>query len=149
MSTTRLSQAGIGVKAYGVFLPKDPAVAPPEPPVVVESFGGGFYDVSYVKRRRTVQEERELLGIIPRRVKKIVQAVAKATVKAEKTDGQAERLLAQRLAAQEIESQAKYVRLMQLERDRLLSRDIDISLRIKAKRARDEEDEREAEMLLM
>ena len=35
------------------------------------------------------------------------------------------------------------------ERDRLLSRDIEIALRIKAKQEADDEDEREVEMLLM
>lgn len=121
------------------------AVVPP--PAVVVSNSGGYYEG--VPRRRSVREERERLGIIPRQVKKIVKAVARVTVAEDKTDYQAERMLAERLAQRDIEDQARYRLLMQIERDRILARDVDLVLRMRAKRARDEEDDLDAEMLLM
>lgn len=148
MSTTRLGQAGIGVKAYGTFLPKDAAV-PPVTPVVAESYSGGFYEVPQMRRHRSVREERERLGIIPRKVKQIAQAVARASVVADKTDDQAQRQLEQRLAQQAIEANERYVQFMQQERDRILSRDIERALRIRKRQYELDEDDREAEMLLM
>jgi hypothetical protein len=121
-------------------------------PLVVQSntqASGGFFEVPQVGRRRSVNEERERLGIIPRAVKQIVQAVARASVVADKTDAQAAQQLAARLAQQDIEAKARYTQFMQQERDRILSRDIDRALRIRKRQAEIEEDDREAEMLLM
>lgn len=119
------------------------------PPVASASTAtGGYYEG--VPRRRSVREERERLGIIPREVKKVITAVARASVVAQKTDAQAERQLQQRLDQQDIEAKARYVELMRQERDRLLSRDIAIALRIKLKQAADEDDdERASELLLL
>jgi hypothetical protein len=114
-----------------------------------ETYSGGFFELPRMKRVRSVEEERERLGIIPKKVKQIIKAVAAASVQEVKTDDQAERQLAQRLAAQDIEAQARFAEFMRAERDRLLSRDIGIALRIKAKQEADDEDEREVEMLLM
>lgn len=119
------------------------------PPVASASTAtGGYYEG--VPRRRSVREERERLGIIPREVKKVITAVARASVVAQKTDAQAERQLQQRLDQQDIEAKARYVELMRQERDRLLSRDIAIALRIRMKQAADEDDdERASELLLL
>ena len=123
---------------------------PPDPPApAAEQASGGFYEVPQVRRHRSVREERERLGIFPRAVKQIVLAVARASVVADKTDDQAARQLAQRLAQQDIEAQARYVEFMQQERDRLLTRDIERALRIRRRQYELDEDEREAEMLLM
>lgn len=110
---------------------------------------GGFFEVPQVRRRRSIKEERERLGIIPRAVKQVLQAVARASVVADKTDAQAEHQLAQRLAQQDIEAKARYVEFMQQERDRILTRDIDRALRIRQRQIELEEDDRDAEMLLM
>lgn len=109
---------------------------------------GGFFEVPQVKRRRSVKEERELLGIIPREAKQIIQAVARASVVADKTDDQAARQLAARLEQQDIEAKARYTEFMQKERDRILSRDIERALRIKQRQA-ELDDEESAVMLLM
>jgi hypothetical protein len=114
-----------------------------------EAFSGGFFEVPHVPRRRSVREERERLGIFPREVKQIALAVARASVVADKTDDQAERQLAARLAQQDIEAKTRYVEFMRQERDRLLSRDIERALRIRQRQYELDEDEREAEMLLM
>lgn len=121
-------------------------------PSVVQSdtqASGGYFEVPRVPRRRSVKEERERLGIIPREVKQIMQAVARASVVADKTDAQAEQQLAARLAQQDIEAKARYVEFMQQERDRILTRDIDRALRIRKRQAEIEEDDWDAEMLLM
>jgi hypothetical protein len=110
---------------------------------------GGFFEVPQVKRRRSVKEERELLGIIPREVKQVIQAVARASVVADKTDDQAARQLAARLEQQDIEAKARYTEFMQKERDRILSRDIERALRIKQRQAEMDDDEESAVMLLM
>jgi hypothetical protein len=123
--------------------------APVPPPVVAETYSGGFYEVPHVPRRRSVREERERLGIIPRQVKQIAQAVARASVVADKTDDQAQRQLEQRLAQKAIEAKARYVQFMKQERDRILSRDIERAIRIRQRQYELDEDDREAEMLLM
>ena len=117
-------------------------------PVEVTS-GGYFTEVPRVPRRRSVREERERLGIFTREVKQIVVAVARASVVADKTDFQAQLQLEQRLRQQDIEAKARYVEFMQQERDRILARDIERSLRIRRRQYELDEDDREAEMLLM
>lgn len=121
-------------------------------PLVTQSgqqASGGFFEVPQVKRRRSIKEERELLGIIPREVKQVIQAVARASVVADKTDDQAARQLAARLEQQDIEAKARYTEFMQKERDRILSRDIERALRIKKRQAELDDDEESAVMLLM
>lgn len=112
-------------------------------------YSGGFFEVPQVPRRRTIKEDRERLGIIPKQVKQIVQAVARASVVAHKTDGEATYQLEQRLAKQDIEAKTRYAEFMKQERDRILSRDIERAMRIKRRQYEIDEDEREVEMLLM
>lgn len=124
--------------------------APPTPPSV-EQYSGGFFEIPQVGRHRSVKEDRERLGIIPREVKQIVKAVARATVVAEKTDTQAESILSRRLQQQDIEAKAKYAEFMRQERDRLRTQAIARALQIqrRQKQLEDEEDDRDAVMLLM
>ena len=112
---------------------------------------GGFFEIPQVRRHRSVKEERERLGIIPREVKQVIKAIARASVVAEKTDTQAESILARRLEQQDIEAKAKYAEFMRQERERLRTQAIARALQIKRrqKQLADEEDDREAEMLLM
>jgi hypothetical protein len=72
-------------------------------------------------------------------------------VVAEKTDTQAEGILARRLEQQDIEAKAKYAEFMRQERERLRTQAIARALQIKRrqKQLADEEDDREVEMLLM
>jgi hypothetical protein len=123
-------------------------------PVIGQTGGqssGGFMEVPQVRRRKTVKEDRERLGIIPREVKQVIKAVARATVVAEKTDTQAETILARRLEQQDIEAKAKYAEFMRQERDKLRTQAIARAIQIqrRQKQLADEEDDREVEMLLM
>ena len=104
-----------------------------------------------VRRHRSIKEDRERLGIIPREVKQIVKAVARATVAAEKTDTQAQVQLSRRLEQQDIEAKAKYAEFMRQERDRLRTQAIARAVQIqrRKKQLEDEEDDRDAVMLLM
>ena len=113
--------------------------------------GGYVHDVEYAPRRRSVQEERERLGIIPKRVKKVIRAVAAATVQQEKTEPQADSELRRRLAQQDIQMQARYMEAMRRERDRLLTRDITRALAIRRRQQEmdDEDEEISVSMLLM
>lgn len=112
---------------------------------------GGFFEIPQVRRHRSIKEDRERLGIIPREVKQIVKAVARATVVAEKTDTQAEADLARRLKQQDIEAKAKYAEFMRQERDRLRTQEIARAIQIQRRKRQleDEEDDRDAVMLLM
>lgn len=116
---------------------------------VQTAFGGGFYEVPHIPRHRTVQEERERLGIIPKAVKKVLVQVAQASVSKEATDTQATGLLATALAQRDIQPASQYTQFMQQERDRILSQNIEMALRIRQRQYELDEDEREAEMLLM
>ena len=117
----------------------------------MQQYSGGYADIGYVPRRRSVQEERERLGIIPKRVKQVIKAVAKATVQQEKTDPQANADLQRRLEAQDIAMQAQYQDAMRRERERLLMRDITRALAIKRRQQEmdDEDEENSVAMLLM
>jgi hypothetical protein len=122
---------------------------PPTPPA--EQYSGGFFEIPQVRRHRSIKEDRERLGIIPREVKQVIKAVARATVVAEKTDTQAESILARRLEQQDIEAKATYAEFMRQERDRLRSQAIARAVQIRRRQQQlaDEEDAREVEMLLM
>jgi hypothetical protein len=132
----------------GYFASDDvPSESPPEE---VEEVSEGHWYVPSDRPRRLIREDRERLGIIPKRVKKVIEVVAKATVAQEKTDTQANAVLARKLEQQEIEVQARYTEAMQIERDRILARDITRALAIKRRQKElDDEDEREVQMLLM
>jgi hypothetical protein len=112
---------------------------------------GGFFEIPQVRRHRSVKEDRERMGIIPREIKQIVKSVARATVVAEKTDMQAQSILASRLEQQDIESKAKYAEFMRQERDRLRTQAIARAMQIqrRKKQLEDEEDDHDAVMLLM
>lgn len=134
------------VRIYDLMVTSDqPTPAP------VEQYSGGFFEIPQVKRPRSVKEERERLGIIPREVKQIVKAIARATVAAEKTDIQAQAQLLSRLEQQDIEAKAKYAEFMRQERDRLRTQAIARAVQIqrRKKQLEDEEDDRDAVMLLM
>lgn len=120
-------------------------------PAAVQQYSGGYADIGYVPRRRSVQEERERLGIIPKRVKQVIKAVAKATVQQEKTEPQANADLQRRLEAHDIAMQAQYQEAMRRERERLLMRDITRALAIKRRQQEmdDEDEENSVAMLLM
>lgn len=136
---------------YGPRYFGDGGNTPPIPPApVVQSNSGGFYEVPQVKRHRTVQEERKLLGIVPKRVQQVIETLAEASIAAEKSDTQAGWLLQTALAKQDIQAKPQYEALMQQERDRILSRDLQLALALRAKWKADQEDEdRAIEFLLM
>lgn len=140
-----------GARNFGPRYFGDGGNEPPIPPApVVSNNSGGYYEVPQVKRHRTVQEERELLGIVPKRVKQVIEQVAEASIAAEKTDTQAGWLLQTALAKQDIQAKPQYEALMQQERDRILNRDIQLALGLRAKWKADQEDEDYAvEMLLL
>lgn len=117
----------------------------PNPPAAV--YSGGYMD--NVPRRRSVQEDRERLGILPRKVQKVIKAVAVATVKQEKTEKQAVVQLRQALVRQDIDAQAKYFEALQAERMRV-QREIARSIAIKRRQQElDDEDEDMAVQILL
>lgn len=153
MSVATLVTDGFG--AFGsiakvVMLGLEPGGTPPIPPAPVETYSGGYADFGYVPRRRSVQEERERLGILPRKVQKVIKAVAVATVKQEKTEKQAVAQLQQALVKQDIDVQAAYLEALHVERVRI-QREIVRSMAIKRRQQEldDEDEDRAVEMLLM
>lgn len=115
------------------------------PPTIQQAsaggFSGGFAEVPQVRRSKSVQQEREDLGIIPRRVQKVIAEVAKRSVTMIKTDEQAEGLLKSALKDKEIPQNEQFIASFNAQRDRMLQRDIGRSLLI---RQRQQQIEREA-----
>lgn len=122
--------------------------------------GGYFHEVPRVHRKKSVEEEREDLGIIPRRVQKVIAEVAKRSVTMIKTDEQANGLLKNALSELKIPESKQYIAAMQSQRDRILQRDIARAMLIKQRqeelrreairRQQDAEDEEfSVEMLLL
>ena len=107
--------------------------------------GGGYtYAHGYVKRKYTVEEDRERLGITKRRVKKIIRKVAKtAAVNNEPNDLSLKFFIAE-LERRQIEAQEKYLSEFEEYRDRLIGLEIYKYLKIQ-----EIEEEEIAIMLLM
>lgn len=93
--------------------------------------GGSFHEVPRVHRKKSVEQEREDLGIIPRRVQKVIAEVAKRSVTMIKTDEQADGLLKNALSELKIPESKQYIAAMQSQRDRILQRDIARAMLIK------------------
>lgn len=124
--------------------------SPVVPPVITpEQNSGGFAEVPRVSRQRSIREERELLGIIPKQIKKVIQQVAVESIEKQRTETQAVSLLKIVLAKQDIQPTNQYAELMKIERDRILDRDIKLALMLRAKWESDEADENMAIELLL
>jgi hypothetical protein len=118
------------------------------------AFSGGYFaEVPQVRRKKTVQQEREELGITAR-VEKVIKQVAKKSVAQVKTESQAEGLLRSALARADIQIAQKYKGALQSERNRLLEQNVAVALLIRkkeqeARRKEMEEDESDIELLLL
>ena len=122
-------------------------------------FGGGFFGggtvqggggkhpsqglgyTGYETRTRTrkeIQEERERLGILPRKVERIIQDVALRQAQKLELDKQKQfEELSRELRVQKIEWEGRFLEVLNAEREKLIDREIASRLRV---RLRDQED---------
>jgi hypothetical protein len=124
------------------------------------SGGYGYAELPRIDRKKSVQQEREELGIIQKKVQKVITEVAKRSVNMIKTDEQAIGLLRNALDEQKIPNKDRYLESFAEKRDKMLQTDIARALLIRQRnkelqnaeiqRQQDAEDEEfSAEMLLL
>ncbi len=123
------------------------SVVPPIPPVVVDSSGG--YWPGYVRRKESVREQRERLGIIPKAVRKIIKSVVAESIIENKTEVQAVKLFEQELETRDLAYKAQYAAALESYRNKMIEAEIYKRIRAKKKQDDDEDDEQRLIMLLM
>jgi hypothetical protein len=108
--------------------------------------GGGGYAYGYVQRKKSVKEEREELGIIPKTVKKIITKIA-AKNDSYALEPVAKVELKQNLESKGLEFKSTYEDVLMQE----IERNININLRAYLKKQKDveERDDEEAAMWLL
>ena len=110
--------------------------------------GGGGYHPSqglgytgYETRTRTrkeIQEERERLGILPRKVERIIQDVALRQAQKLELDKQKQfEELSRELRVQKIEWEGRFLEVLNAEREKLIDREIASRLRFRLQEEND------------
>ena len=110
--------------------------------------GGGGYHPSqglgytgYETRTRTkkeIQEERERLGILPRKVERIIQDVALRQAQKLELDKQKQfEELSRELRVQKIEWEGRFLEVLNAEREKLIDREIAQRLRFRVQEEND------------
>ena len=110
--------------------------------------GGGGYHPSqglgytgYETRTRTrkeIQEERERLGILPRKVERIIQDVALRQAEKLELDKQKQfEELSRELRVQKIEWEGRFLEVLNAEREKLIDREIASRLRFRLQEEND------------
>jgi len=109
--------------------------------------GGGYvgYD-HYSKRKKSVNEERQRLGIIPKEVKKAIKEVVKENL-GYGSEERANYELKRELERRDIEYKAQYSQALEQYRDHMIA--LEIYRLLKIKQAADDDDEEAAMWLLM
>lgn len=107
---------------------------------------GGYFP-GYVKRKRSVDEDRQELGIIPKEVKKIIKEVVKENLGYDSKARAAEALKIE-LQRRDIAYKQNYAAALEAYRDHMVSLEIYRLMKIKQD-ADDQDDEEAAIMLLM
>jgi len=108
--------------------------------------GGYGYGYGYVKRSKTVQEEREELGIVPKAVKKIIKSVVKENV-AKASEDRAKEDFRVELQRRDIAYKQQYEQALEAYRDRMVA--LEIGRLIKIKQAKDDQDDEDAAFMLL
>ena len=112
--------------------------APTPTPTPSESYAGGYFP-EYVKRKRSVREERERLGIIPKTVKKIVKEIVKLEREERIGEEVALEILKAELERRNIVEQERFRIYLEQQRDLFVSNEIGRFLAIQRKKDEDEE----------
>ena len=116
--------------------------------VIVDSqLSGGYYET--IPRKRSVKEEREELGIIPKSVKKLIKQVVEESIEENQSEAQAEKLFKAELERREIANKQIYMQALEAERDRMISLEIYRHLRIKKMQDDEDDDNAAIHLLLM
>ncbi len=111
-----------------------------------DSCASGGYGYGYVKRSKTVQEEREELGIVPKAVKKIIKSVVKENV-AKASEARAKEDFRVELQRRDIAYKQQYEQALEAYRDRRVA--LEIGRLIKIKQAKDDQDDEDAAFMLL
>lgn len=122
------------------------AVIPPEPPEALVTGGGGYVGYDHYKRKKSVDEERKKLGIIPKAVKKAIKAVVKENI-AYGSGDKAEQELKIELQRRDIAYKQNYAVALEAYRDQMVA--LEIYRLMKIKQAKDDQDDDDAAIMLL
>ena len=115
-------------------------------PVVPQEVTGGGTWPGYVKRKRSVKEDREELGIVPKEVKNAIKAVVKDNLGYGSEDRAKEELKIE-LQRRDIAYKKNYAVALEAYRDQMVA--LEIYRLMKIKQAADDQDEEEAAIMLL
>ena len=116
------------------------------PPIVPPSVTGGGGWPGYVKRKRTVKEAREELGIVPKEVKKAIKLVVKENLGYGSEDRAKEELKIE-LQRRDIAYKQNYAVTLEAYRDQMVA--LEIYRLMKIKQAKDDQDDEDAAIMLL